>query len=67
LASELKRRGLSDHFRVKARFCTGQCDGGPNVVINKKIIAIHDLDNAAAFIDAQLIPLLDQKKELSGK
>lgn len=67
LASELKQRGLSDHFRINARFCTGQCEGGPNIVIGKKIIAVNDLDNAASFIDAHLIPLLDQKQEISGK
>jgi NADH:ubiquinone oxidoreductase subunit E len=67
LASELKQRGLSDHFRIKARFCTGQCEVGPNVVIGNKIIAVNNLDTAASFIDAHLIPLLDQKQEILGK
>jgi NADH:ubiquinone oxidoreductase subunit E len=67
LASELKQRGLSDHFRVNARFCTGQCEGGPNVVIGNKIISVDNMDTAASFIDAHLIPLLDQKQEITGK
>ncbi|MCU0575842.1 MAG: [FeFe] hydrogenase, group A [Desulfobacterota bacterium] len=62
LAAELKRRGLSERFRIKARFCTGQCAGGPNVVVGGKIIGQVDTDNAAGFIDAHLAQLLDGTK-----
>ncbi|HSW36613.1 MAG TPA: [FeFe] hydrogenase, group A, partial [Candidatus Limnocylindrales bacterium] len=57
LAAELKRRGVAEHFRVKARFCTGQCEGGPNVVLGSKIIPVENLDQLDAFIDAHLVPL----------
>ena len=59
LAAELRRRGLSERFRVKARFCTGQCEGGPNVVVGQKIIPGVDTSDAASFIDAHLVQLLD--------
>jgi NADH:ubiquinone oxidoreductase subunit E len=59
LAAELRRRGLSERFRIKARFCTGQCEGGPNVVVGGKVISQVDTANAAAFIDAHLVGLLD--------
>ncbi|MEE9912828.1 MAG: [FeFe] hydrogenase, group A [Deltaproteobacteria bacterium] len=58
LAAELRRRGLTERFRVKARFCTGQCEGGPNVAIGNKIISVEDLDQAGAFIDTHLMPLI---------
>lgn len=57
LSAELRRRGLTDRFRVKARFCTGQCEGGPNVAIGNKIISVDQLDQPGAFIDAHLLPL----------
>ena len=63
LAAELRRRGLSDRFRVKARFCTGQCAEGPNVVVGKTTIGNVDTSNAAAFIDAHLVRLIDAEKE----
>jgi formate dehydrogenase major subunit len=62
LAAELRRRGLSERFRIKARFCTGQCEGGPNVMVGKKIVSQVDPRDAAAFIDAHLIQLLDEPK-----
>ncbi|MEN6469302.1 MAG: [FeFe] hydrogenase, group A [Smithella sp.] len=58
LAAELRKRGLAERFRVKARFCTGQCEGGPNVAIGNKIISVDHLDQAGAFIDAHLMPLI---------
>jgi formate dehydrogenase major subunit len=58
LSAELRRRGLADRFRVKARFCTGQCEGGPNVAIGNKIISVDHLDQAGAFIDIHLMPLI---------
>ena len=58
LAAELRKRGLAERFRVKARFCTGQCEGGPNVAIGNKIISVDNLDQASAFIDAHLIPMI---------
>ncbi|MDP2854951.1 MAG: [FeFe] hydrogenase, group A [Smithellaceae bacterium] len=58
LSAELRRRGLADRFRVKARFCTGQCEGGPNVAIGNKIISVDHLDQAGAFIDVHLMPLI---------
>ncbi len=62
LAAELKRRGLSERFRIKARFCTGQCEDGPNVMIGGRIISRVDTTNAGAFIDAHLVQLLDEPK-----
>ena len=64
LSAELRKRGLSDRFRVKARFCTDQCSGGPNVVVGTNVINRVDIDNAAAFIDTYLIPAL---KATAGK
>jgi NADH:ubiquinone oxidoreductase subunit E len=59
LSAELRRRGLADRFRVKARFCTGQCGEGPNVVVGGGIVNRVDPNDAAAFIDAHLAPLID--------
>ena len=58
LSAELRRRGLADRFRVKARFCMGQCESGPNVAIGNKIISVDHLDQAGAFIDVHLMPLI---------
>jgi len=58
LAAELRRRGLSERFRVKARFCTGQCVDGPNVVVGQTVIGHVDTTDAAAFIDAHLVRLI---------
>jgi len=58
LAAELRRRGLSEHFRIRARFCTGQCEGGPNVVIGNKIISVENVDQAEAFVDTYLMPVI---------
>ncbi len=63
LAAELRRRGMSEQFLVKARFCTGECAGGPNVTIGQKIIPGVDPTAASTFIDEHLIPLIDQKVE----
>jgi len=62
LSAELRKRGLADRFRVKARFCTGQCEGGPNVAIGDKIISVQNVDSAAAFIDAHLLPMTSPGK-----
>jgi NADH:ubiquinone oxidoreductase subunit E len=59
LSAELKRRGLSERFRIKARFCTGQCAGGPNVVVAGNVINDVDTENAAGFIDTHLVHLLN--------
>ncbi|MDD5170823.1 MAG: iron hydrogenase small subunit, partial [Syntrophales bacterium] len=66
LSAELRRRGLSDHFRVKARFCTGQCQGGPNVTVGKDIISVSDPSQAAVFVDERLMPLLKHTGESEG-
>ena len=58
LAAELRRRGLSERFRIRARFCTGQCEGGPNVVIGNKIISVENVDQTGAFVDAYLMPVI---------
>ncbi|OPY84783.1 MAG: Iron hydrogenase 1 [Smithella sp. PtaU1.Bin162] len=58
LAAELRRRGIAEHFRVNARFCTGQCEGGPNIVIGNKIISVENPDSASSFIDTYLLPLI---------
>ena len=62
LAAELRKRGLADRCRVKARFCTGQCENGPNVVVGNKIIPVDPLDQAGAFIDAHLMPLIQTEE-----
>jgi len=62
LAAELRRQGLSERFRIKARFCTGQCEGGPNVVIGNKIISVENMDQPEAFINAHLIPVIKTKE-----
>ena len=63
LAAELRRRGLSERFRIKARFCTGQCEGGPNVMVGNKLISQVDPNDEASFIDTHLKHLLDESKE----
>ncbi len=65
LAAEIRRRGLTDRFRVKARFCTGQCESGPNVAVGNKIIPVENVEAAGAFIDAHLMPALSGEE--SGK
>lgn len=62
LAAELRRRRLSERFRIKARLCTVQYEGGPNVVIGKKIVSQVDTATASAFIDAHLMQLLEGKQ-----
>ncbi len=59
LSAELRKRGLSERFRIKARFCTDQCAGGPNVVVGTNVINQVDPANPVAFIDTYLIPALD--------
>jgi len=63
LAAELRRRGISERFRIKARFCTGECAGGPNVTIGQEIISGVDPNSAAAFTEERLLPLLDKEME----
>lgn len=58
-SAELHRRGLSDRFRIKARFCTDHCSDGPNVVVGTNVVNHVDPDNAIAFIDTYLIPALE--------
>jgi len=65
LPIELRRRGISDHFRIKARFCTGQCKGGPNVMIGNKIISVDNIAQAGDFIDTHLLPII--QAEEAGK
>ena len=62
LAAELRKRGLADRCRVKARFCTGQCENGPNVVVGNKIISVDPQDQAGAFIDTHLMPLIQTEE-----
>lgn len=63
LSAELRKRGLSERFRVKARFCTGQCGDGPNVVVDSKIISRVDPTSGGSFIDTHLMPLLNGSKK----
>lgn len=58
LSAELRKRGLLERFRIKARFCTDQCAGGPNVVVGSTVINEVDPADPAGFIDAHLIPAL---------
>ncbi len=62
LAADLRRRGLSERFRIKARFCTGECAGGPNITIGQEIISGVDPNAASAFTEERLLPLLDVKR-----
>ncbi len=62
LSAELRRRGLSGHFRVKARFCTGQCEGGPNVTLGDRIISVDQVDSAGTFVETHLLPLIRDRK-----
>ncbi len=59
IAAELRRRGLAERFRVKARFCTGQCAEGPNVVVGETTINHVDTSDAAGFVDRHLLRLID--------
>jgi len=62
LAAELRLRGVSDRFRVKARFCTGKCVEGPNIVVGNRIISVQKPDQPTAFIDEHLMPLIATDK-----
>lgn len=62
LAAELKRRGLSESFRIKARFCTGACESGPNVVVGSHIIPMEKPDQVADFVDAHLAPIIHTRE-----
>lgn len=59
LSAELQRRGLSEQFRIKARFCTDQCSNGPSVVVGSSVVNRVDPENPAAFIDTYLVPALE--------
>ena len=59
LSAELRKRGLLERFRIKARFCTDQCSGGPNVVVGANVINSVDPGDPVAFIDTYLIPALE--------
>ncbi len=59
LSAELRRRGLSDRFRVKARFCTDQCSSGPNVVVGATVVNQVNPHKAEEFVDTYLIPALE--------
>ncbi|MBN2402458.1 MAG: FAD-dependent oxidoreductase [Spirochaetes bacterium] len=62
LSIELKQRGLSDQFRVQARFCTGECEAGPNIVIGGRVIPIQDMNDSASIVDEHLLPLINKKR-----
>ncbi len=62
LSADLKKRGLLERFRIKARFCTDQCAGGPNVVVGTNVINQVDPDDPAAFVETHLIPALGAVK-----
>lgn len=64
LSAELKRRGMADRFRISARFCTGQCESGPNVSIGNKITSVENPDRVADFVDNFLIPLIPAEKSV---
>lgn len=67
LSAELHRRGLSDRFRIKARFCTDHCAGGPNVTVGANVVSQVDPNNAIAFIDTHLIPALEAAERSHGQ
>ena len=59
LAAELRRRGLTDRFRVRARFCANNCANGPSVTIGQHKVMHVDPDNVAGFVDEYLMPALE--------
>ena len=58
LAAELRGRGLTDRFRVRARFCTGHCDSGPSVTLGEHQVIHVDPDDISGFIETHLLPAL---------
>jgi NADH:ubiquinone oxidoreductase subunit E len=67
ISAELRSRGLDDRFRVKARFCTGQCSEGPNVVVGETIINHVDTADAAGFVERHLLKLTEGAEAEEGK
>ena len=63
LAAELRRRGLSEKFRVRARFCAQNCDHGPTVTIGKHSVTKVDPSEVEKFVDLYLAPALKADKK----
>jgi NADH:ubiquinone oxidoreductase subunit E len=62
LAAEIRKRGLTDRFRVRARFCANNCDKGPSVTVGQHTVMHVDPDNVNGFIDEYLVPALGNSK-----
>jgi len=63
LAAELRKRGLTDRFRVRARFCTNNCNNGPSVTLGQHQVIHVETDGVNEFIEQHLLPALEAIKE----
>lgn len=61
LAAELRRRQLSEQFRVRARFCAQNCDNGPSVTIGKHTLTKVDPNDVTGFVERVLLPAIQKK------
>jgi formate dehydrogenase major subunit len=61
LAEELRQRGLTDRFRVRARFCANNCANGPSVTIGRHKVMHVDPDNVKAFVEEYILPALEKE------
>jgi formate dehydrogenase major subunit len=59
MAAELRQRGLTDRFRVRARFCANNCANGPSVTVGQHKVMHVDADNVKGFIEEYMLPALD--------
>jgi len=60
LAEELRHLGLTDRFRVRARFCANNCANGPSVTVGQHKVMHVDPDNVKGFIEEHLLPVLKE-------
>ena len=65
MAAELRERGLTERFRVRARFCANNCANGPSVTVGQNKIMHVDPDNVKGFIDEYLMPALQSDEAKS--
>ncbi len=62
MAAQLRERGLTERFRVRARFCANNCANGPSVTVGQHKVMHVDPDNVAGFIDEYMMPALQDAK-----
>jgi formate dehydrogenase major subunit len=63
LAAEVRERGLTDRFRVRARFCTNNCENGPSVTVGAHKVIHVDPDNVKGFIEEYVLPAIGEPAE----